>query len=84
VELTEATEGLKLSHVTFDGTVPALGPLAKVTAAWTEVPDAMDVVVTVTDRVGAGSVDEPPQARASQKATRAVDIDRIGDLLRCE
>jgi hypothetical protein len=50
-ELTEATVGFELDHVTFDAGEPLI-----VAVACTEVPDAMVGVGSVISRVGGGSV----------------------------
>jgi hypothetical protein len=50
-ELTEATVGFELDHVTFEAGEPLI-----LAMACTEVPDAMEIVGSVITRVGGGSV----------------------------
>ena len=94
-ELTEATAGFELDHVTFDAGELPPEPSLILAVACTEVPDAMEAVGSVITRDELGSDVEPPPphaARASEMPPRIPETHRIGRVspvavpgrLRCE
>jgi len=80
-ELTEATEAFELDQTTFDAGELPPEPSLILAVACTELPDAMEVVESVTTRDELGSdVESPPPhaARASEKPVRIPETHRIG------
>jgi hypothetical protein len=80
-ELTVATVGSELDHVTFDAGELPPEPLLMLAVACTEVPDAIEVVGSVITRDELGPVGEPPPpphpAKASDNIARIAETRRI-------